>query len=177
MCWHVTFTMMFWTIFITQGHLTNSKKITKDSDKQMDSLLIMYILKLQKVSLNNVTYCRKITSIPKYNLFKIKINNFLLMIWKINKLLVYLSSTKLKLLSLMLKVNSILSTILMILYNNKKILYKNSHRLSISLKNHLRNLQLKVKAKNNWKTQTTSINNKILKKHLRRLISVMNLIE
>lgn len=143
----------------------------------MESLLIMYILKLPKMLSNNVICCRKITSIPKYNLYKIKINNFLSMIWKINKLLVSLSSTKLKLLSLMLKVNSILSIILMILYNNKEILYNNSHQLSINLKNHLRNLQSRDKAKNNWKTQTTIINNKISKKPLKRLISAMKLTE
>mgnify|MGYP006876293532 CR=1 FL=1 len=141
--------MMSWNIFITRDHLTSFKKIIKDSDKQMDSSLIIYISRLQKVLSNNVICYRKITSIPKYNLFKIKISSFLSMISKINKLLVSLSSTKLKLPSLMLRVNSILSIILMIFYNNKEILYNNSHRLSINLKNHPKNPQSREKAKNN----------------------------
>jgi len=177
MSWFATFTMMFWTIFITQGHLTSLKKITRDSDKPMDSLLIMYFWKLLKVLLKNAIYFQKVISIPKYNLSKTKINSSLSMISKINKPLVCLSSTKRKLLSLMPKANWILSIILMTLYNNKKILFKNSPQLNINLKSHLKNLQPKDKAKNNWKTLMKSINNKISKKPSKRLILAMSSIE
>lgn len=177
MSWFVTFTMMLWTIFITQGHLTSFKRITKDSDKPMDSLLIMYFWRLRKVLLKNVICCQKVISIPKYNLSKIKINSCLSMISKINKPLVSLSSTKRKLLFLMLKVNWILSIILMTLCNNKKILFKNSPQLNINRKSLLKNLQPKGKAKNNWKIQMKSINNKISKKPWKRLILAMSSIE
>lgn len=148
MCWFVIFTTMFLNIFITQDHLISFKKITKNSDKQMDNLLIMFIYKLQKVSSKNVIYSPKWTNILKYKLFKIKINNFLSMISKINKLLVFLSSTKLKPLSLMLKVNSILSIILMIFYNNKKIPYNNNQNQNVKLKNRQKSLRSKKIAKN-----------------------------
>lgn len=75
--WFVTFTMMSWTIFITQGHLTSLKRITKDSDKPMDNSLIMYFYKLPKVLLKNVICCQKVINIPKYNMSKTKINNSL----------------------------------------------------------------------------------------------------
>lgn len=148
MCWFVIFTTMFLNIFITQDHLISFKKITKNSDKQMDNLLIMFIYKLQKVSSKNVIYSPKWTNILKYKLSKIKINNFLSMISKINKLLVFLSSTKLKPLSLMLKVNSILSIILMIFYNNKKIPYNNNQNQNVKLKNRQKSLRSKKIAKN-----------------------------
>lgn len=148
MCWFVIFTTMFLNIFITQDHLISFKKITKNSDKQMDNLLIMFIYKLQKVSSKNVIYSPKWTNILKYKLSKIKINNFLSMISKINKLLVFLLNTKLKPLSLMLKVNSILSIILMIFYNNKKIPYNNNQNQNVKLKNRQKSLRSKKIAKN-----------------------------
>lgn len=148
MCWCVIFITIFFSIFITQDHLISFKKITENSDKPLDNLLIMFIYKLQKVSSKNVIYSPKWTNILKYKLFKIKINNFLSMISKINKLLVFLSSTKLKPLSLMLKVNSILSIILMIFYNNKKIPYNNNQNQNVKLKNRQKSLRSKKIAKN-----------------------------